>query len=265
MKAPPKDHRFDELLNIVAQLRDPKTGCPWDREQTHSSLKPYVIEEAFEVVEAIDEGPGKLCGELGDLLLQVALHAQIADEAGTFSISAVLDHLINKLVSRHPHVFGDVSVKDTAEVLKNWEEIKQKELSADQSIMDGVPKGMPALLRALRIGEKAARVGFEWSSVAEIKDKVLEEIAEFAEVSIDPSAPRERIEDELGDVLFAISQLARRLNLNAEDLLQRSSDKFVRRFKAMEKRAGKSLKEFSLQQLDEIWEQVKAAESFSKS
>jgi len=263
MKAPPKDHHFDKLLMIVAQLRDPETGCPWDREQTHASLKPYVIEEAFEVVEAIDAGPSKLCSELGDLLLQVALHSQIADEAGTFSITVVLDRLIEKLISRHPHVFGDVSVKDTSDVLKNWEEIKQRELPAHESILDGVPKGMPALLRALRIGEKAARVGFEWSSVGEIKDKVLEEIAEFAEVSINPSTPRERIEDELGDVLFAISQLARRLNLNAEDLLQRSSDKFVRRFKAMEKRAGGSLKQFSLEELDQIWEQVKSEERSS--
>ena len=260
MKEPPQDHRFDELLRIVAQLRDPQKGCPWDREQTHASLKPYVIEEAFEVVEAIDAGPAKLSGELGDLLLQVALHAQIADEAGTFSISTVLDQLIHKLVSRHPHVFGDVSVSNSAEVLKNWEEIKQKELDPDQSILDGVPKGMPALLRALRIGEKAARVGFEWSSVDQIKDKVLEEIAEFAEASVDPKTPRERVEDELGDILFAVSQLARRLNLNAEDLLQRSSDKFVRRFKAMEKIAGRSLKQFSLQELDQIWEEVKSQE-----
>ena len=260
MKAPPTDHRFDELLKIVAQLRDPQTGCPWDREQTHASLKPYVIEEAFEVVEAIDAGPSKLSGELGDLLLQVALHAQIADEAGTFSISTVLDQLIHKLISRHPHVFADVRVSGTRQVLENWEEIKQKELAPDQSILDGVPKGMPALLRALRIGEKAARVGFEWSSLEEIKDKVLEEIAEFAEVSVNPNAARARIEDELGDVLFAISQLARRLNLNAEELLQRSSDKFVRRFKAMEQQAGKSLREFSLQQLDQMWEWVKSQE-----
>lgn len=260
MKNPPKDHRFDELLEIVAKLRDPETGCPWDKEQTHASLKPYVIEEAFEVVEAIDAGPTKLCGELGDLLLQVALHAQIADEAGTFSISGVLDHLIHKLISRHPHVFGEVNVKNTAEVLKNWEEIKQRELAPSESILDGVPKGMPALLRALRIGEKAARVGFEWATLDEIKDKVLEEVGEFAEVCVSEGTNQERVADELGDVLFALSQLARRLNLNAEDLLQKSSDKFVRRFKAMEQKAAKNLKEYSLEQLDQFWEEVKAEE-----
>lgn len=246
---------FKRLLDIVAQLRNPNGGCPWDLEQTHESLKPYVIEEAFEVVDAIDQSRQELKGELGDLLLQIVLHSQIARENNDFSINEVIEAVADKMVKRHPHVFGDAKANTSDQVLKNWEQIKQKDLKADASILDGVPKAMPALLRAQRIGEKAARVGFEWPDLQGVKEKVFEEIKEFLD-SVDGGNQSE-IEDEFGDILFALTQLARRLNLNSEDLLNRSSNKFTDRFKKMEKIAGRDLKSFSLEELDNIWEQIK--------
>lgn len=247
-----------KLLDIVAQLRNPDGGCPWDLEQTHQTLKPYVIEEAFEVVDAIDEGSAKLKDELGDLLLQIALHSQIASENGAFTFKDVADAVSEKMVKRHPHVFGDAQAKTSDQVLKNWEQIKQKELKGDASILDGVPKAMPALLRAQRIGEKAARVGFEWPDLEGVKEKVFEEMGEFLN-SVNTGNAAE-IEDEFGDILFALTQLARRLKLNSEDLLNRASSKFVRRFKQMEKIAGPNLKEAGLEKLDRIWNEVKKAE-----
>ena len=255
----PKTEAFERIKLIVKRLRDPESGCPWDKEQTHSSLTPYVIEEAFEVVEAIAHSPQDLPKELGDLLLQVLLHAQIASEEKRFTIDDVCEAISTKLITRHPHVFGDVEAKSSSTVLKNWEQIKQKELAPGQSILDGVPRGMPALLRAQRVSEKAARVGFEWSTLAEIKEKVFEEINEFmAEVNED--SPKERIQDEFGDIFFALTQVARRMNLNAEDLLHHSTDKFTRRFKAVELSLTKPMKEYSLSELDALWEAVKQKE-----
>lgn len=252
---------FDKLVAIVAKLRDPNGGCPWDLEQTHQSLKPYVIEEAYEVIDAIDSDSESLKKELGDLLLQVVLHAQVAKDAGTFNIDDIVEILCEKLIKRHPHVFGDnetggkVEAKTTKKVLENWEQIKQKELKKDESILDGVPKGMPALLRAQRVGEKAARVGFEWRETADVKAKVLEEIQEFLE-----SDTIETNKDEFGDILFALTQLSRRLGLNSEDLLHTSTNKFTRRFKAMEKIVAGKVSDHTLEELDKIWEQVKMEE-----
>ncbi len=250
---------FDKLRAVVARLRDPDGGCPWDLEQTHATLTPYVIEEAYEVVEAIAHSPGDLPGELGDLLLQVMLHAQIGSEAASFNIDDVCEKVSSKLIKRHPHVFGDTQAKDSKDVLKNWEQIKQKELKEGKSILDGVPRGMPALLRAQRVSEKAARVGFEWSTLDQIKAKVFEEFKEFSEVCIE-GGDTNLIEEEYGDILFAMTQVARRMNMNTENLLHRSTDKFTRRFKEMERRITKPMNEMTLYELDFIWEEVKKSE-----
>jgi len=256
---------FEELINVIHKLRDPKSGCPWDKEQTHASLKPYLIEESYETLDAIDNHPEKLGEELGDVLLQVMLHSEIASETGAFDAAKVVDNITKKLISRHPHVFGEVKVEGTAEVLKNWEQIKQKSLKEGESILDGIPKGMPALLRAHRTGEKVAGVGFEWEKTEEVKDKVFEELREFLEVSLDPKESRDRLEDEYGDILFSLTQLARRLKFNSEDLLQRATDKFSRRFREVEKRAGPQLKEKTVKELDAIWENVKEEERATRS
>jgi MazG family protein len=255
----PSTSPFERICLIVKRLRDPKDGCPWDKEQTHESLTPYVVEEAFEVVEAITHHKEDLKKELGDLLLQVLLHSEIASETATFSIDDVCEAISTKLITRHPHVFGDVDATTSETVLKNWEQIKQQELKAGQSILDGVPTRMPALLRAQRVSEKAARVGFEWSTLDDIKDKVIEEIQEFL-VEVKEGASQTKIADEFGDIYFALTQVARRMHLDAESLLHASTDKFTRRFKAMEQRLSKPIKEMTLQELDAIWELVKQEE-----
>lgn len=251
---------FENLLEIVRILRDPDKGCPWDKEQTHKSLTPYIIEEAHEMVEAIETNESELPKELGDVLLQVLLHSQIGKDEGKFSIEDVVFKLSEKLIVRHPHVFGDTKAETSKKVLENWEQIKQKELKMNESILDGVPKRMPALLRAQRTGEKAARVGFEWDTLEEIKNKVLEEINEFLE--IDPN-DKERLEDEFGDIYFALTQLARRLHLDSEKALHRATDKFTRRFQELERRAKKPLTDFTLGELDLIWEDIKKDEKGS--
>lgn len=260
---------FEELVEVVRRLRDPNGGCPWDLKQTHESLIPYLIEESYEVIDAIQNERTKLREELGDVLLQVVLHSQIATDEGNFSVADVASAISEKLVRRHPHVFGDAKVKDSEEVLKNWEQIKQKELTGTKSILDGVPRGMPAMLRAQRITEKAARVSFEWNTTEEVRDKVSEELKEFlAEaLSADLSKPdaRARMEDELGDVFFSLVQLARRLDTNAEDALHRSTDKFTRRFKEVERRAGPDMAKLGLEKLDALWNEVKAEERNRKS
>ncbi len=251
---------FQKLIQIVADLRDPKHGCPWDREQNHKTLKPYLIEESYEVLDAIDLNPEKIPDELGDVLLQVMLHSQIASEEKRFSVADVIKAVSDKMIQRHPHVFGDLSLSTSKEVLQNWEKLKQKERSPEHSALDGVPRGMPALLRAQRTGEKAARIGFEWRSVEEVRDKVAEELGEFLEVACDKNQDRAHAEEEFGDILFALTQLARRLDYNSEDLLQRATDKFTRRFKEMERRAGPNPEALGLEKLDAIWEEIKRDE-----
>jgi len=244
-----------ELVRIVAKLRDPNGGCPWDLEQTHDSLTPYVIEEAYEVVDAVKLDRPKLKDELGDLLLQVVLHAQIASEEKTFSLEDVIQGISKKLVYRHPHVFGEKKVAGTKEVLENWEQLKQKELPKDKSILDGVPRSMPALLRAQRLGDKAARVGFDWKSADDVLPKVAEELKEIAEASPSDSKAQD---EEFGDLLFVLVQWARKSNKNAEEILSAANDKFTRRFKEMERsifthHGEKRLNELSLEQLEELW------------
>jgi MazG family protein len=248
---------FQELVDVIALLRDPVKGCPWDLEQTHASLKPYMIEEAYEAIDAIDNNPSKLSEELGDVLLQVVLHSQVGKDAGTFDISDVVDGLTNKLIARHPHIFGDTQVSSSKEVLKNWEEIKKKSLKEGASILDGVPRSMPGLLRAQRLGEKAARVGFDWSDIEGVKQKVIEEINEFVEASLRHGDGSERMQEEFGDVLFSLAQLARKSGLNGEDILAKANDKFTARFKEMEKIAGGELKGLSTEKLEDLWDQAK--------
>ena len=249
---------FDELVQIMARLRAPG-GCPWDREQTHQSIRKYVIEEAYEVAEAIDrDEPRELCAELGDLLLQVVFHAQMARESGRFAIDDVCRAVVEKMQRRHPHVFGDVAVDGSAEVVRNWEAIKAVERGADASAIDGVPRVMPALQRAERIGDKASRVGFDWPDAAAVLAKVDEERAELDEALAGGS--RERIESELGDLLLATANLARKLDIEPERALSGALDRFERRFRWVESTARteqRDLAAMSADELDRRWEQAK--------
>jgi tetrapyrrole methylase family protein/MazG family protein len=251
---------FKKLCEVIAQLRNPRGGCPWDLEQTHSSLKQYMIEEAYETIDAIDNNPSKLSEELGDVLLQVMLHSQIGSDDGNFNICDVVETLTHKLIKRHPHVFSDTSVKGSAEVLQNWEKIKQKDLKPEQSVLDGVPSALPALLKAHRIGAKVGRIGFDWDTVEGVTDKVVEEMQEFVEASGRKNASRDEIQEEFGDFLFTLAQLARKLDFNSEDLLNGANSKFIRRFKAMEQKAGKPLSDLPRDELENLWAAVKSAE-----
>lgn len=255
---------FERLLDIMHRLRGP-AGCPWDREQTPTSLKPHLIEEAYEVLEAIESGEADpLREELGDLLLQVVFHAEIAAERGEFEIADVLARLIDKLVSRHPHVFGATSVETPRQALAQWEAIKQREAEMRgrrRSVIDGVPRALPALLRAQRVQAKAARVSFDWPDARAAWTKVEEEVQEAAAALIkgDP----ERLREELGDVLFSLVNVARLSAIDAEDALQRAIEKFRHRFTTMESELiarGKSIGTVSSEELEQSWEAVKAQE-----
>ena len=250
---------FEKLVEIVAKLRDPKCGCPWDLEQTHSSLKPCLIEETYELVDAIDHQPEKMREELGDVLMQVVLHSRIAAEAGDFSLEDVISDISAKLVRRHPHVFAGVAVKGTGEVLVNWEKIKSTEKKAGNGRLDGIPRSMPALAKAQRIGDRSGRVGFDWPGPDEVREKVREELQEFLESSADPGGGA-LVQEEFGDLLFALVQLARKLNFDAEDILNSACEKFMRRFRQLEEQAGSRLAGMTLDQMREIWEQIKVEE-----
>lgn len=249
---------FDELVRIMARLRE-EGGCPWDREQSHESLKPYLIEEAYEVMEAMDQGDDEAFKEeLGDLLLQVVFHARIAEEQGHFDIGDVLAAHVEKLKRRHPHVFGEVSVQGTDEVWANWERIKREENSKRTSVLSGIPKALPALLKARRVQEKAALVGFDWERIEEVFAKVEEEVAELKAACA--SHNEDHIREELGDLLFSLVNLSRFLNVEPEDALRRTVDKFVGRFRAIEEelsRRGSTPDEASFEEMDAIWEGTK--------
>lgn len=255
---------FERLIDTMRRLRSPD-GCPWDREQTRTSLKPFLIEEAYEVIEAIEsERSDALREELGDLLLQVVFHAQVALEQGEFDVVAVLEGLIAKLVSRHPHVFGDATVVTPGEALAQWEAIKQREAAAagrPRSIIDGVPRALPSLLRAQRTQEKAARIRFDWPDAAAAWRKVEEEMREAGAALA--HGERRRIQEELGDVLFSVVNAARLSGIDAEEALQGAIDKFRRRFTGMEEdltAQGKSIHDVSPAELERSWEAVKAQE-----
>ena len=255
---------FEELVGVIATLRS-ENGCPWDREQTHETLKSTLIEETYETLEAIDTGdPSKLKEELGDLLLNIMLQAQIAAEHENFDIYAVIETLTEKLIRRHPHVFGDVDVENSAEVVKNWEAIKRQEAgySDRQSVLDGIPNAMPTLLRAQKIQNRAARVGFDWEELTDVIAKVEEELDEVkASINTEGS---EAVAMELGDLLFAIVNLCRFMDLQAEETLRQANRKFITRFKWMEaelERRGTNFESQDLASLDAIWEEAKKAET----
>ena len=253
---------LDPLVKVMSRLRSPD-GCPWDIEQSHATLRRYIIEEVYEVLEAIDEqDPTHLCEELGDLLLQIVFHARMAEEAGDFSMQDVVDTVTEKLIRRHPHVFGDISVQDAAEVIVNWDAIKRREKKQKpKSALDGVPQGLPALLRANKLQMKAAKVGFDWDDIAPVWDKVAEELAELRQAAAGGN-PAE-IEDELGDVVFAVVNLGRFLGVETEVALNRANNKFSRRFfqvEALLRQQGRKWQELDLAQMDELWLAVKAEE-----
>jgi len=251
-------YSWDDLVEIMARLR---RGCPWDREQTHVTLVPYLVEETFEVVDAIEaHSDGDLCEELGDLLLQIVFHSQLATERGKFSIADVVDALSNKMIRRHPHVFGDQAVSSVAEVWQNWDQLKALEPAAKSrsSRLDGIPKGLGALQRGQKMQEKAARVGFDWPRIDGIHAKLAEEVAELE--SARRAGDQRAVREELGDVLFTIVNLARALGVDAEGAMRDANDKFFRRFTFMERRAegdGRTLNDLSLDELEELWQLAK--------
>jgi len=258
-------HTWDDLVEIMARLR---RSCPWDREQTHESLVRYLIEETFEVVEAIESGDeDDICEELGDLLFQVVFHAQLGTERGKFSVADVIDSLSNKMIRRHPHVFGDVAVADVDQVWANWEQLKalEKAGQARSSKLDGIPEALGALARGQKMQEKAARVGFDWTAARDITAKLAEELRELAEAraAAGPDRPDDaHVREELGDVLFTVVNLARRLGIDAEGAMRDTNRKFDRRFRYMENFAlaqGRALSEMSIDELESLWQQAKTA------
>jgi MazG family protein len=290
---PTTGDRFERAVSIMARLRAPG-GCPWDREQTFDSIKPYTLEETYEVLEAIDNRDWpELAGELGDLLLQALFYSQMASEQGSFSIDDVLDRLANKLIGRHPHVFGDVKADTPAEVLRNWEALKAEEKkkrdggpkAEPESILSGVSSAMPSLLEAHKLSSRTANVGFDWPNIDGLFDKLREETAELQEHLKEFPAPgpqppgrgvagsgqprisddlRRRLEGEVGDLFFVLVNIARYLSLDSESSLRKTNRKFRRRFQWMEDRlraSGRTPQQASMQELESLWQQAKQQES----
>jgi len=255
------------LIEIMAALRDREHGCPWDIEQTFDTIVPYTIEEAYEVAEAIaDDDMAALCDELGDLLLQVVYHAQLASEAGAFAFPDVVEAITRKLIRRHPHVFGNADARAAGAAKGQWERIKAEEkrergLEAPQGVLDAVPVAIPATMRAVKLQDKAAKVGFEWPDSASVLAKIREEIDEV-EREIAASASRERLEAEIGDVLFAVTNLARRFDVDPDQALRRTNAKFVKRFGNIETRLaadGRKPQDASLEEMEALWAAAKEA------
>ncbi len=252
-------HSWDDLIEIMARLR---LGCPWDREQTHRTLVPYLIEETYEVVEAIEnEDASELCEELGDLLLQIVFHAQLGSETGAFTVADVIDALSNKMVRRHPHVFGSAVIEDVDSQWRSWEKLKSQEKTGQKraSRLEGIPKHLGALQRGQRMQEKAARVGFDWPNISGVLDKLHEELTELSEARRAKNDD-DHVREELGDVLFTIVNLSRALGIDAEAAMREANEKFYRRFRFMEERvaaSGKALTDLSLGELEELWQQAK--------
>ena len=263
---------LDRLLAIMAQLRDPEHGCPWDREQNFATIAPYTIEEAYEVGDAIARGDmAALKDELGDLLFQVVFYARMAEEAGLFDFAGIAVAIADKMVRRHPHVFGDAVIVGAAAQAVAWEEHKARERAAraaaagtPESVLDGVALALPALLRAVKIQRRAARIGFDWREVPPVIAKIAEEVAEL-EVELDAmpdgGADRARIEDEMGDILFAAANLARKLEIDPEAALRHATAKFERRFRALETLAAGRGIGADLDALDALWQEVKRDEA----
>jgi tetrapyrrole methylase family protein/MazG family protein len=252
-------YTWDDVVEIMARLR---MGCPWDREQTHRTLVPYLIEETYEVVEAIEAGDlDSLCEELGDLLLQIVFHSQVASETGKFGIADVVDALSNKMVRRHPHVFADAVIEDVDAQWRNWEKLKALEKTGlkRKSRLDGIPKHLGALQRGQRMQEKASRVGFDWPNVDGVLEKLTEELRELAEARREKQDDA-RVREELGDVFFTLANLSRALGIDAETAVRQANEKFYKRFSFMEMRAaaeGKTLSDLSLDELEDLWQLAK--------
>lgn len=265
-----------KFLAVIAQLRNPTGGCPWDLKQTFESLRSCLIEESYEISDAVEVSDAALCEELGDLMSIVALYARIAEEGNRFSFASILEGITDKLIRRHPHVFGDLKVSGEAEVLKNWEAIKEQERASqpkkDKGLLDGLPRSMPALMKCHEIGVRCARVGFDWTSTEGVADKVREELAEFLNELPDPTKPalnrlgksfdKELVFEEFGDLLFTLAQESRHLGFNAEEALTAANAKFTKRFKIVEQIAtkenpNKPLNTLTTQQLEDLWQRAK--------
>lgn len=253
--------KFLELVRIMGRLRSPD-GCPWDNEQTHDSLKKYLIEEAYELIDSIDSRDDKaLIEECGDVLLQVVFHARIAEEEGRFTIQDVLDAICDKLIRRHPHVFGDQTAADAQEVLRQWEQNKKKEKPERTSILDGVPKSLPPLMQAHQIQERVSRVGFDWREIEEVFLKFEEEWREFRQARNEEH--RQRMEEELGDLFFALVNVSRYVDTDPDQALSKTNQKFIRRFQYIERelqKRNRRLEEATLEEMDALWDEAKRLE-----
>lgn len=250
-----KYKNLEELIDVVAKLRAPD-GCPWDREQTHTSLRPNMLEEAYEAVDAIDENDmAHLREELGDVLLQVLLHSQIASESNEFTLDDVAKELKEKLIHRHPHVFGTAKINNADDVLKTWDKLKSEEKTERKSAMDGLSRSQAALISAQKISKRAVKTGFEWTNEESLYDCVMSEIEEFKEAEIEKD--KNHMEEEMGDILFAIVNLARWNKIDAEQALLKANKKFEKRFRKMEDLATKPLNDYSFKEFDNLWKQAK--------
>ncbi len=255
MSLPGNLGRFDTLVGIIAMLRAPD-GCPWDKKQTHSSLRENLLEECYEVLGALDEGDSsQLCAELGDLLMQIVFHAQMAAEAGEFKVEDVINSINTKLIHRHPHIFGSKKVENAEEVAYNWEVLKQEERGTDTSLLDGVPEQMPALGYSQAVQRRVAQVGFDWEDIDGVIDKLVEEVNEFKQAE-----SQEQREQEFGDLLFTLANVARRLGVDSETALRQANRRFYRRFAYMEqlcRQRGLKFSELSFDEQNALWEEAK--------
>jgi nucleoside triphosphate diphosphatase len=280
---PPRRYRIEDLLRVMARLRDPEKGCPWDREQTFASIAPYTIEEAYEVADAIARSDlDALKDELGDLLLQVVYHARMAEEDGRFAFGDVVDAITAKMIRRHPHVFEDASLRGAFLTRGTWERIKAEEKATRGyvarglrdgagSLLDDVPLALPALTRAVKLQSRAAKVGFDWPSLAPVLAKAEEEIGELkaaiADEKRETGAPSEKVTEEFGDLLFVMANVARHLGVDPEGALRDANAKFVRRFRSIEtalRAEGRTLEDATLEEMDQLWDEAKAAETAGK-
>ena len=255
---------LQKIIEIMDRLRGEK-GCPWDRKQTRESLKPYIIEEAYEVIEAIEENdPEKIKEELGDLLFQIVFQCKVAEENNEFDMSDVIEKISRKMIARHPHVFGDADYKTSEEVIAHWEEQKKREGKMRDSILEGVPKAMSSLLRAHRLQKRAAGAGFDWEKTEDVLKKLDEEIAEFKEALATKN--KDEVEDELGDIFFMLVNISRFIGVNPEDAHRKTISKFIHRFRHIEKSAatqGRKLSDMTLEEMDRLWDEAKEKEAGS--
>jgi MazG family protein len=267
MKKQRSSESIEKLLEVMATLRSAERGCPWDREQTFATIAPYTIEEAYEVADAIDRGDfAELESELGDLLFQVVFHARMAEEQGRFDFADVAAAICDKLIRRHPHVFGGARLADSAEQTRRWEEIKREERAAKQKtgLLDDVPVGLPALSRAAKLGKRAAQVGFDWPDVAGVRAKLDEEVAELDEALADRGAEPDAVAAEIGDLLFTVANLCRHLELDPESCARAANARFARRFASVEAAVAASGRDWAAHapdDLDRLWAQAKAEEN----